>query len=102
MYWWLWPGNFFYYCYWYVEVDGNGESIYYPDDKGVIIGLNKTISSAIKIHLKEKRVNRIVFITKPEGTLNPLIIVDPKDRFLKDFEWHQDKQPRSKEDIFNK
>ena len=85
-----------------VEVDGNGESIYYPDDKGVIIGLNKTISSAIKIHLKEKRVNRIVFITKPEGTLNPLIIVDPKDRFLKDFEWHQDKQPRSKEDIFNK
>ena len=46
-----------------VEVDGNGESIYYPDDKGVIIGLNKTISSAIKIHLKEKRVNRIVFIT---------------------------------------
>ena len=64
--------------------------------------MNKELMEALDILEKEKRVNRIVFITKPEGTLNPLIIVDPKDRFLKDFEWHQDKQPRSKEDIFNK
>ncbi len=83
-----------------VLVDGNGESIYYPDDQGVIIGLNKTVSSQIKIHLKEKKVHRILFINKPEGTLNPIFLVKPEERFLKDFEWHIEKQPKQKEDIF--
>ncbi len=84
----------------FVYVDGNGEVLYYPDDKGVIIGLNKTISSNIKIFLEDKKVVDIVFINKPEGTLNPLFLVKPEDRFLKDFHWYIDLKPLRKEDIF--
>lgn len=83
-----------------VNVNGNGEVIYYPDDKGFIIGLNKTVSSNIRIYLEQKKVKEIVFINKPEGQLNPLFMVDEKDRLLKDFQWHIQKKPTKKEDIY--
>lgn len=86
----------------FVFVDGNGEVLYYPDDKGIIIGLDKTVSSTIKIFLQQKKVKDIVFVTKPEGQLNPLFMVEPQDRFLKDFQWHIDLKPLNKEDIFRK
>lgn len=86
----------------FVFVDGNGEVLYYPDDRGVIIGLDKTISSNIKIFLEQKKVKDIIFINKPEGQLNPLFMVAPEDRFLKDFQWHIQLRPLRKEDIFIK
>ena len=82
-------------------VNGSGESIFYPDDKGFIIGLNKAMSSTIKIELENKKIKDITFITKVEGTLNPLLLVKPEDRELKDFHWHIDKKPLQKEDIFH-
>lgn len=83
-----------------VTVDGNGEALYYPDDQGIIIGLNKTISSNIKIYIDQRKVKDIIFIKKPEGQLNPLFMVQPEDQFLKDFQWHIDLKPLEKEDIF--
>ncbi len=85
-----------------VFVDGSGEALYYPDDKGVIIGLDKTVSSTIKIFLEQKKVKDIVFITKVEGQLNPLFMVQTEEQFLKDFQWHIEKKPLEKEDIFKK
>lgn len=83
-----------------VVVNGNGEVIYYPDDKGIIIGLNKTISSNIRIMLQDKKLKKIAFINKPEGQLNPLFMVQPAERLLKDFQWHIKRKPQTKEDIF--
>lgn len=85
-----------------VVVNGSGEAIYYPDDKGFIIGLNRAISSTIRIELEEKKIRDITFITKPEGTLNPLFMVKPEDQLLKDFQWHIELKPLKKEDIFIK
>lgn len=85
-----------------VLVNGSGEAIYYPDDKGIIIGLNKAISSTIRIELEEKKIKDITFITKPEGTLNPLFMVKPEDQLLKDFHWYIEFKPLTKQDIFKK
>ncbi|MEG0795671.1 MAG: OstA-like protein [Odoribacter sp.] len=85
-----------------VYVNGNGEVLYYTDDKGVIFGLNKTICSNMNIYLTQKRVKKIVFLTKPEGKLNPLFKVTKEDRYLKDFQWHINQKPLKKEDIFKK
>lgn len=85
-----------------VSVDGNGEAIYYPDDRGIIIGMNKASSSNIRIELLEKRIQTITFIHKPEGSLNPLFMVSPEEQKLKDFQWHIDLKPLIKEDIFKK
>lgn len=81
-------------------VNGSGESIFYPDDRGFIIGLTKTTSSTIKIELENKKLKDITFIGKPDGTLNPLFLVKPEDGKLKDFQWHIEKKPLVKEDIF--
>lgn len=81
-------------------VDGSGESAYYPDDNGFIIGLNKATSSNIKIELENKKIKDITFINNVEGTLNPLFMVTPEDGKLRDFQWHIDKKPMKKEDIF--
>ena len=83
-----------------ILVDGSGESIFYPDDKGFIIGLNRATSSMIRIELEERKIKDITFITKPEGSLNPLFMVKPEDRQLKDFQWHIEKKPMKKEDIY--
>lgn len=83
-----------------VDVNGNGETLYYPEDKGGIIGLNKAVSSYIKIYVQDRKVKDIIFITKPEGTLNPLFLVNPEDMRLKDFKWLIHLKPLSKEDIF--
>lgn len=85
-----------------VDVNGNGETLYYPDDKGVIIGMNKAISAYIKIYIENRKVKDIIFIQKPEGNLNPLFLVNPEDTRLRDFQWHIEKKPMTKEEIFLK
>lgn len=85
-----------------VDVDGNGETLYYPDDKGVIIGMNKALSSYIKIFIENRKVKDIIFIKKPEGQLNPLFLIEPQEMKLRDFQWHVEKKSLQKEDIFFK
>lgn len=85
-----------------VDVDGSGEALYYTDDQGVIFGLDKTVSSSIKISLKDRKVYGINFYNKVEGQLTPLFMIVKEDKFLKDFKWHIDKKPLLKEDIFKK
>lgn len=85
-----------------VYVEGSGEVLYYPDDQGAIIALNKTISSNIRIFLVDRKVKDIIFINKPEGMLTPLFMVKREDMKLKDFQWHIEKKPLQKEDIFKK
>ncbi|HPR32551.1 MAG TPA: OstA-like protein, partial [Prolixibacteraceae bacterium] len=42
-----------------IDVDGNGQSIYYPADDRDYIGMNKAESSKIAIYMKENKMNRI-------------------------------------------
>ena len=84
-----------------VYVDGSGETIYYPDDQGVIIGANKATGSNIRIKRKERKVTDITLINKPEGNMTPLFMVFPSDVKLKDFRWLKYRQPKNKDDIFN-
>ena len=77
-----------------VYVNGNGETIYFPDDKGNIIGVNTANSSNIRIMIDKRKVTDIVFINKPDGELNPLFLADPEEARLKYM------QPLNKFDIF--
>ncbi|WP_421918457.1 OstA-like protein [Marinifilum sp.] len=83
-----------------LEIDGNGETLYYPKDKSIIMGMNVAKSSDITIHIKENKIDRIVFIKKPDGNLYPLFEVEKEMLFLKNFRWFDGIQPKSKEDIF--
>jgi hypothetical protein len=64
-----------------VNVEGNGESIYYViDDKKVTTGLNRVECSRMNLFFEDNAVKKIAFITKPEAKFVP-----PK-------EWKEDLQ----------
>ncbi|MGL5684104.1 MAG: OstA-like protein [Marinifilaceae bacterium] len=85
-----------------VYVDGSGEVLYYPDEKGDLIGMSKTQCSNIRIHMDQRKVQRIIFIGKPEGSTTPLFMVNQEEAKLRDFKWLIDIQPKKKEDIYIK
>lgn len=85
-----------------IFVDGNGQTIYYAEDKGDILGLNRAESSKIRIQMKDGKIYRISFLTQPEGSLTPLHLVTDEQRRLSGFDWKESIRPVSKEDIFRK
>lgn len=83
-----------------IEVDGNGETLYYVDEKGDIFALNKAVSSNISIRFKEGKVNKIAFLKPTEGVFNPLEFINNEETTLRGFEWKINQRPLSKQDIF--
>jgi lipopolysaccharide export system protein LptA len=84
----------------HINVNGNGQTIYFPKDGNEIIGMNKAEASNLIIYLKEKKVKRIVWLVKPSGSLVPTEKVDPRDMVLKGFKWLNEFRPLTREDIF--
>lgn len=85
-----------------IDVDGNGQTLYYARDKGNIIGLNRAESSKITLRFSEGKINQIKFLTMPEGKLTPLPQLSDEDKHLQGFSWKESLRPLSKEDIFRK
>lgn len=84
-------------------VDANAESIYYgKDDKGKYIGMNKATCVKMWMYFKEKKVNKVVFIEKPEAVFTPLKMISEEEKYLKLFTWQIDRKPTSREDIYLK
>lgn len=78
-----------------VDVNGNGESIYYAldDENKSLTGMNKIICSDMQIRLFNNQVDNITFYTKPEGDFIPPIELKESERQLKGFEWRIEEKP---------
>jgi hypothetical protein len=85
-----------------IDVDGNGQSLYYAKDDDGLIGLNKAQASTIQIRLQESKVTRISFFTTPDGQLVPLADISELDKLLPGFKWQDAIRPKKVEDIFIK
>lgn len=85
-----------------IDVDGNGQALYYANDKGKIIGLNRSESAKINIWFREGKIFRINFLSQPEGKLTPLEQVTDEERRLSGFDWKEHLRPASKDDIYRK
>ena len=83
-----------------IDVSGNGQTVYYPEDQGEIIGVNKAESSDLVIYVVDGKVKTIKFINQPKAVLYPLGEISESDKKLKDFRWLDSHRPRKKEDIF--
>ncbi len=84
------------------EVNGNVRVIYYPiDDKdSTIILMNSSEGSLLRMYMKDRKLERGLFIGKTTGTAYPLDQVPAgKDR-LAAFAWFEDIRPKDKNDIF--
>jgi lipopolysaccharide export system protein LptA len=85
-----------------IDVFGNGQTIYYPEDKDGIIGANKTVCSDLTIFLKNGKVDALSFFKKPDSVLHPLDKAPIEELILSGFMWLEELRPKNKEDIFRK
>ncbi len=83
-----------------VLVNGNGQTIYYAKDKENVVGVNKAISSNLRIKLLDNQVISVTLLNEPEGTLHP--VGNLKEDQLSGFQWLMGQKPKSKYDIFKK
>lgn len=86
----------------YLDVLGNGELLYFPTDENVITAVNKTKCSDIRIKIVNRQLSEIRYSNKPDGTIYPLTKIEAEELKLRDFRWEENKQPKSKSDIFIK
>ncbi|MEI8053715.1 MAG: OstA-like protein [Bacteroidota bacterium] len=86
----------------YIRVKGTpAESIFYPqDDDSAYIGMNKSKGDVIDIIFVSKNINRIKFINDVDGTLYPMNQIPAAVRFLKNFNWQNQKRPKNKLELF--
>lgn len=83
-----------------LDVLGNAETTYYPEDKGAIIGMNRAKSSDISIFIENNKIDNILFVKKPDAKLTPLIEIEEEMLYLKGFKWLESSRPKNKMDIF--
>jgi len=83
-----------------IKVEGNGQTIYYDEENDELRAVNRADCTNINVYLKNKKISRIVFITKPDATLFPIDEIDVRDFKLKGFIWRNDERPLKLADIF--
>lgn len=85
-----------------LDLDKNTEVIYYMyNDDDELIGINKTIASAIRITMANNDIEELTFRTQPEGDIFPEKELPLEERKLKGFIWRGDEQILTKDDIFD-
>lgn len=82
-----------------MNISGNAQTIFYPDEDGALIGMNTTESSFITIYFKDGEIEHALFTSETNGTLYPLDQVPPGTDRLAPFFWAEDKRPMSPEDV---
>lgn len=83
-----------------IHVEGNGQTVYYAVDQGEIVGANLTKCSDMMIYLKDNRVQKINYITQPDGTYYPLRLLPAEEAKLQDFRWVEQWRPMDYLDVF--
>ncbi len=83
-----------------VDVNGNGQTVYYPEDEGEIVAVNIADCSNLKILLDSAKVKTITFYVTPSGGMYPLDQAPKNKLRLKGFNWQQAIRPKSPHDIF--
>ena len=83
-----------------IDVIGSAESLYFgKDEKEKYIGANKAMCTNITMRFKDKKINKIIFIDKPEAVFTPLKMLAPEQMKLSYFYWQIDRKPKSQEEL---
>ncbi|MBX9851015.1 MAG: hypothetical protein K2X86_04570 [Cytophagaceae bacterium] len=78
-----------------VNVNGNGESIYFAlENDTTLTGMNKVICSNMIIRLQDNKVATISFLEKPDGKFVPPHELAEPDKRLKGFKWRKEERPK--------
>lgn len=79
----------------YINVAGNGQSIYYAKEDSInYVGINIIDCSEMIFYLTNGKISKAVFIKDAEATLYPLDEKKPEDLRLKGFKWLEALRPK--------
>lgn len=80
--------------------EGNVFVNYYPfDDDSVMVELNHTETSLLKMFVKDRKVDHI-WMPAATGTMYPIPLIPPNMYYLQNFAWFDYIRPLDKNDIF--
>ena len=86
---------------WRIRVSGNAETLYYVrEEDGALIGVNKSVSSYMKIQLQDNDIKQITYLEKPDANLVPDIKSLGGELKLEGFIWIEERRPKTKQEIF--
>lgn len=84
-----------------VDIVKNTEVIFYMrNDTQELIGINKSLSSAINLTLEDNKVETLTLFGKPESEVYPEKDLPENARKLRGFIWREDERIKTKDDIF--
>ena len=83
-----------------IYVSGNGQTVYYAyDEQDKEVGVNRADCSDLLIRIKESKVERVTFLTKPDATLYPPGEIPKGELFLKGFNQRFKEKLSTKEEL---
>ena len=85
-----------------INVDGDGESIYYILDGDYLAGLNKSKAGTINIFVDKGQVTDVIEYQNPQGTIDPPDPIGKNEPRFDGFIWLEALRPKDKNDIFRK
>ncbi|MGY5851180.1 OstA-like protein [Salegentibacter sp. F14] len=84
-----------------VDINKNTETLYYSRNSDQqLIGINKTLSSSIRILMSDRQIDDIYYYQNVDGTLTPEEDFPPNARQLTGFNWRGEERLLSKADLF--
>ncbi|MEO1009978.1 MAG: OstA-like protein [Bacteroidota bacterium] len=85
-----------------IDIIKNTEVIYYMyNDEDELIGIDKTICSAIRMTIANNDVEDLTFFVNPDGDIFPEKDLPTESRKLKGFIWRGEERLMTKDDIFD-
>ncbi len=86
----------------HIEVIGNVLTAFYPEEKdSTMTGFNCLEGSMLHLYMKDKKMEKGLFIGKSNGTMYPMDQIPPDKLRLPTFAWFDYVRPLNKDDIFN-
>ena len=84
-----------------LHASGLAECIYYiQDEDSAYSGINETKSDIMDAYFKNNELSKVVFRSDVKGTLWPIRQKSPSEMRLKNFQWLEDKRPKTKYELF--
>ncbi len=84
-----------------VRAAGFAECIYYiQDEDSAYTGINESKCDLMDIYFANDALQKVVFRSKVTGTIWPIRQKDPKDMRLENFQWLEERRPKTKYELF--
>lgn len=84
-----------------VDIIKNAEVIYYAyNDENELVGIDKSQSATINIQIEDSEITEISKLKQIDGMIYPEEEFPKNARLFRGFDWREDEQPMSVEDLF--